>query len=173
MVWRATACLLVLLAACGPRASLPAEAAPDENERGDTILVASSTIGWGSPVPPFRRAHCDPVEQADGEDPAQCYFFTRRAAAGASWNPARRNGRYSLVGRWTGESLTHAEWLEQQGLATFEGVDGVQAFPVFEVKSFCLHPADVKRHLALLDEFETDAADAAQDRDWLRAHRCP
>jgi hypothetical protein len=175
MTQRMAACLLVVLAGCGTRAGAqaPPEVPADEAGEGDTTLGASSTIGWGCPVAPFRRAHCDPAQEVEGEDPAGCYFFTRRDGAGAGWNPARSNGRYSLVGRWTGESMTHLDWLGQQGLSACEGVDGVRAFPVFEVTSFCLHPEDVERHLALLDELGAERSDRVEDRDWLRAHRCP
>jgi hypothetical protein len=161
-------CLALLLTGCSGAAA-PSTPAAEEG----TTLQAWSTVGWGSPAPPFRRHACGGVEETPGEDPAKCYFFTRTKGEGEPWNVGRVNGSYLLIGSWTGTSLTHAEWLAQQNKPAYEGVDATAKFPLFEVERYCIQAADVERHSRLLAEMRDDApSDAESTRRWLRDHQC-
>ena len=157
--------LALCFAACGARPPSPAAQQP-------TTLTAYSTVGFGCPCPPFRRSQCDPTTETE-KNPADCYFLTRTTTKlGGPWDFAEANGKFKLVGRWSGEKLTYTEWLTAQSLTPPEGAEPIAKLPVFEVESYCLDSADVARHEADIAAM-SENGDRSAMRKWLHAHACP
>ena len=144
--------------------SHPAPSATPSQDRLPALRVWSAA-GWGCPVPPFRREGCDQATQTEA-DPASCFILPRLPEQTSGWSFPRVGAQYyRMTGSFAPAAMTHADWYAAQGVPMPEGTCTEQAFPVFDVESWC-----IELHVDQLDADDRELY--ADELNWIRDHTC-